>query len=98
MSRLRLFALAGALCAFASHAAEPVNEICYSAEVTVGAAPPTNDTAFVCPVSGTGTINALAGQGLRIVKLMPVSTGALTLRYQLIVARSRIVHEDGFET
>ncbi len=79
--------------------AQVVTEVCYSTEQTSDVAtPPTSSTQFNCPISGALTLNQLAAQGFRVVRLSPVSGIApFSIRQQLLVKRVARIHGSGFE-
>ncbi len=94
-----ILALAAATAPCGTPVAQVITEICYSAEQpAAGATPPTSSTPFRCPASGTLTLNQLAAQGFRVVRLGPVAgAGGASVRQQLLVKRVARIHASGFE-
>lgn len=75
MLKPSMFVLCTLLIADAASAGQA--EICYSAPIPFASAtPPTNATAFVCPVSGSKTLPELAALGWQVVQVTPNSVGS----------------------
>lgn len=96
---IRTLRAGAALVALALSSLSSAAEICYSADQPAASAtPPTNSTVFTCPTAGMKTLPQLAALGMRVVRLVPISTSNGTMiRQQLTVQPSRSIHRDGFE-